>query len=85
MLRPTPLLALVLGASVIAVGAQVSGAADTSPVDAESQPGQERKEARATARQRFADMDANGDGRISAMNGVAAPSRSASTTGIATA
>jgi Ca2+-binding EF-hand superfamily protein len=61
MLRPTPLLALFLGTSAIAAGVQVSGASATSGFVADSQPGQERK----AARQRFAEMDANGDGRIS--------------------
>ena len=46
MLRPIPLLALVLGASAIAASVQVSGAAGTSGFVADSQPGQERKEAR---------------------------------------
>ena len=63
MLRPIPLLALVLGASAIAAGVQVSGAAGTSGFVADSQPGQERRGR--PARQRFAEMDANGDGRIS--------------------
>jgi Ca2+-binding EF-hand superfamily protein len=61
MLRPTPRLALLLAASLAAV----YGAVDTSGLAAGSQPGQERQGARAAARQRFADMDTNGDGQIS--------------------
>jgi Ca2+-binding EF-hand superfamily protein len=48
-------LALLLAVSAVVLGAQTAAA----------QPGQERKQARAEARQRFAEMDANGDGTVS--------------------
>jgi Ca2+-binding EF-hand superfamily protein len=57
MQRSTDLLALVflLSATLAA----------TSADPAAAQPGQERRQARAEARQRFADLDSNGDGMIS--------------------
>jgi Ca2+-binding EF-hand superfamily protein len=57
MQRPTDLLALVFSVS--------AAVAATSATPAAAQPGQERKKARAEARQRFAEMDSNGDGAIS--------------------
>jgi Ca2+-binding EF-hand superfamily protein len=56
-MRPTELLALALSISAVM--------AATSAGPAAAQPGQERREARAEARQRFAEMDSNGDGSIS--------------------
>jgi Ca2+-binding EF-hand superfamily protein len=55
MQRPTELLALVVTISAVFLGTQPAAA----------QPGQERKQARIEARQRFAEMDSNGDGTIS--------------------
>jgi Ca2+-binding EF-hand superfamily protein len=55
MQRPTELLALVVTISAVFLGTQPAAA----------QPGQERKQARTEARQRFTEMDSNGDGTIS--------------------
>ena len=55
MQRPMNVLTLLLSISAVVLGTQVAAA----------QPGQERKQARAEARQRFAEMDSNGDGTIS--------------------
>ncbi len=65
MLRPIGLTAFVLAAWAIGGGPRLSGAVDAPVPATEPQPGQQRQQARNEARQRFADMDADGDGRIS--------------------